>query len=66
MEYFEVRRGLRQRNVMSPWVFNIFLDRVVGQVNERATGRGVKLRDENERGGKIKQILYTAVTREPL
>ena len=51
---------------MAPRPFNILFDRVVGQVNERATGRGVKLRDENERGGKIKKIFYTAVIREPL
>ena len=28
-EYFEVGRGLRQERVMSPWLLNIFLDRVV-------------------------------------
>ena len=33
-------------------------DRVVRQVNERAMGKGVKLRGENEVGWEIKQVLY--------
>ena len=51
-KYFEESRGLKQGCVMSPWLFNIFFDRVVRQLNERAMGRGVKLRDENEGIGK--------------
>ena len=54
IEYFEVRRGMRQECVMCPWFYNIFFDRVVRQVNERATGKGVKLKDGNERGWEIK------------
>ena len=49
-EYSEVRRGLRQKYIMSPWLLNIFFNRVVRQVNERATRRGVKLRDEDGGG----------------
>ena len=49
-EYFEVKRGLRQGCVISLWLFNIFFDRVLRQANERATGRGVKLIDENGGG----------------
>ena len=36
---FEVRRGIRQGYVMPTCLFN---DRVVGRVNERLAGRGVK------------------------
>ena len=64
-EIFEVRRGLRQGCVMSPWLFNIYFDKVVRQVNERAMGKGVKLRDENGGGWEINQVLY-ARTREHL
>ena len=40
---------------MSPWIFNIFFDRVVRQVNEGVRREGeVKLRDERSRGWKIK------------
>ena len=31
----------------SAWLFNILFDRAIRQVNEKAIGRGVKLRDEN-------------------
>ena len=45
--YFEVRRELRQWYVKSPWFFNVSFNRRVRMVNKRATGRGVKLREEN-------------------
>ena len=41
---------MRQGVVMHPWLFNIFFDRVVRQVNERVMGKEVKLRDENGEG----------------
>ena len=49
-KYFEVRRGLKEDCLVSRWLFNIFFDIVVRQVNEKASGRGVKLRDENGSG----------------
>ena len=48
--HFEVRRGLRQGCVTSPWLFIIFFDRVVGHVNDRSVGSEVKLRYENGTG----------------
>ena len=61
-EYFELMMKLKQGRIMSPWIFNLFFDRVVIQVNERTMAREVKLRDENGGGLEIKQVLYTDVT----
>ena len=50
---------MRHRCVLFPWVFNIFLERVVRQVNERATMRGMKLRDGNGGFGNVnKHYMY--------
>ena len=57
-EYFEVRRGFRQGCVMSSLLFNISFDTVVRLVNEKETGRRVKLRYEKGEGWEIKQLLY--------
>ena len=43
---------------MSPWLCNFFFDKVIKKVNERAVGRGVKLRDEKGGGWEINQVLY--------
>ena len=40
------------------WLLNIFFDRIVRQVNEKATRRGVKLRDKNGGSWEIKQVLH--------
>ena len=49
---------MRKGCVISPWLFNLFFDRGVGQVNERIMGKGVKLREENRSGWEMKQALY--------
>jgi hypothetical protein len=36
---FKVDVGLRQGCVMSPWLYNIFIDGVVGEVNARVLER---------------------------
>ena len=42
-EWFEVGVGLRQVCVMSPWLFNLFMDAVVKEVREKAGDVGVIL-----------------------
>ena len=42
---FEVTVGLRQGCVMSPWMFNLYMDGVVREVNARVNGMGVKMRE---------------------
>ena len=44
-EWFEVGVGLRQGCVMSPWLFNLFMDAVMKEVREKAGDVGVMLRD---------------------
>ena len=34
-EWFQVNVGLRQGCVMSPWLFNVYMDGVVREVNAR-------------------------------
>lgn len=57
-ESFEVKMGLRQGCVMSPWLFNIFMDGVVREVYTRVNEAGVKLSGEGERDWVLSQLLF--------
>ena len=57
-EWFQVRVGLRQGCVMSPWLFNLYIDGVVREVNARVLGRGLKLIDRNENDWEMNQLLF--------
>ena len=57
-EWFPVRVGLRQGCVMSPWLFNLYMDGVVREVNARVLGRGLKLVDGNENEWELNQLLF--------
>ena len=57
-ELFPVRVGLRQGCVMSPWLFNLYIDGVVREVNARVLGRGLKLVNGNDNEWELNQLLF--------
>ena len=57
-EWFPVRVGLRQGCVMLPWLFNLYIDGVVREVNARVLGRGLKLVDGNDSEWELNQLLF--------
>ena len=57
-EWFSVRVGLRQGCVMSPWLFNLYIDGVVREVNARVFGRGLKLIDNDKNEWELNQLLF--------
>ena len=61
-EWFPVRVGLRQGCVMSPWLFNLYIDGVVREVNTRVLGRGLKLVDGNDNEWELNQLLFANYT----
>ena len=57
-EWFPVRVGLRQGCVTSPWLFNLYIDEAVREVNARVLGRGLKLVGGNDREWELNQLLF--------
>ena len=45
-ELFEIKRGVRQGCVMSPWLFNIYMDGVIREMKARGGEKGVELEGE--------------------
>ena len=43
--------GVRQLYIMSPWLFNVFMDLVMKEVKMRMRRRGVRLLDEGKEWG---------------
>ena len=43
---------------MSPWLFNVFIDRVVGEVNAKVLGKGMELLSVNGGRFEIIQMLF--------
>ena len=43
---------------MSPWLFNVYMDRVVGEVNVRVLGKGLELICANGGSFEINQLLF--------
>ena len=57
-EWFLVNVGLRLGCVMSPWLFNEYMDRVFREVNVRVLGRGLELLSPNGGRFEINQLLF--------
>ena len=57
-ESFEVNVGLRQGCVMSPWLFNVFMDGVVREVKMRTMERGLMLKGQNGWEWEVSQLLF--------
>ena len=49
-EWFPVNVGLRQGCVMSQWLFNVYMDAVVREVNARVLREGLELLSANGEG----------------
>ena len=57
-EWFLVNVGLRQGCVMSPWLFNVYMDGVAREVNVRVLGKGLELLSANGGTFEINQLLF--------
>ena len=57
-KWFPVNIGLRQAYVMSPWLFNVYMDGVVREVNVRVLGKGLELLSANGGRFEINQMLF--------
>ena len=55
---FGVKVGLRQGCVMSPWLFNVYMDGVVREVNTRVGERGLSLTGERGQNWVVNQVLF--------
>ena len=55
---YSIYFGLSQGSVMSPWLFNVFMDRVVREVNVRMLGKRLELLSANGGRFEINQLLF--------
>ena len=56
--WFPVNVGLRQDCVMFPWLFNVWMDGVVRQVNVKVLGKRLELLSANGGRFEINQLLF--------
>ena len=57
-EWFPVNVGLRQGCVMSPWLFNAYMDVVIREVNVRVLVKGLELLSANGGWIEINQLKF--------
>ena len=58
-EWFPVNVGFRQGCVMCPWLFNVYTDGVVREVNVRVLRKGLELLRANGGRYEINQLLFS-------
>ena len=57
-EWFSENVGVRQGCVMSPWMFNLYIDGVITEVPARTMGRGAQLVGDGEEKWEVSQLLF--------
>ena len=57
-DWFPVKVGLRQGCVMSPWLFNVYMDGVVREVSRGVLRRGVRMLNDEVGDWCINQLLF--------
>ena len=57
-ERFPVNVGLRHGCVISPWLFHVYMDGVLREVNVRVLGKGLELLSANGGRFEINQLLF--------
>ena len=57
-EWFQVNVRLRQGSVMFPWLYNVYMDGVVREVNVRVLEKGLELLSANGGRFEINQLLF--------
>ena len=58
-DWFEIRNGLKQECVMSPWLFNIYMDGVMKEVKQGMSNKGVHLVCGRVNGGSLTYCMRT-------
>ena len=63
-ECFPVNVGSRRGCLMSPWLFNVYMDGVVREANVRLLGKGLELRSANCGWFEINQLLLLIIIKK--
>ena len=61
-EWFPVNVGLRQGCAIAPWLFNVYMDGVVLEVNVRVLGKELEMLSANGGRFEINKLLFAGDT----